>query len=124
MAELDSCRSALASKGSWSAKVGNCLLDGVAWGYLTTLVVLLGVFVGREFIKPPPGRSWAADTVASMAHWDGIWYQGIAEGGYWFDPQRRSSVAFFPAYPLLGRAVTSVTGLRADLALVLLSQVF
>jgi hypothetical protein len=124
MRQTEGCgrNSRLPKASSLRVKAGDCLLEGVAYGYLTTLIVMLGVFVGREFVKPPPGRPPAADTVASMANWDGIWYRGIAERGYWFHPHQRSPVAFFPAYPLLGRAVAAVTGLRADLALVVVSQ--
>jgi len=32
--------------------------------------------------------------------WDGGWYQQIATDGYFYDPTRQSSVAFWPTYPL------------------------
>lgn len=32
--------------------------------------------------------------------WDGGWYQQIATDGYFYDPRRQSSVAFWPTYPL------------------------
>ncbi|HSH39947.1 MAG TPA: mannosyltransferase family protein [Chthoniobacterales bacterium] len=39
------------------------------------------------------------------SRWDAGWYQSIAEKGYDFVPNRRSSTAFFPVYPMLMRAV-------------------
>ncbi|MFO0598549.1 MAG: mannosyltransferase family protein [Myxococcaceae bacterium] len=44
------------------------------------------------------------------ARWDAQWYERIAREGYFFSATEQSSVAFFPAYPLLMRALT-VTGL-------------
>ena len=53
--------------------------------------------------------------------WDGTWYRDIAEFGY-------SSIApeglrFFPLFPLLGRAVSSVTLGRTDVALILIANI-
>jgi Gpi18-like mannosyltransferase len=39
------------------------------------------------------------------ARWDAQWYRSIALEGYFFDPARQSSVAFFPLYPLLIRGM-------------------
>lgn len=36
-----------------------------------------------------------------FAAWDSGWYFDIARRGYFFDPTRQSSVAFFPLYPAL-----------------------
>jgi hypothetical protein len=43
-------------------------------------------------------------------HYDGGWYTSIADNGYWYEPGQQSAVAFFPAYPLAVRLLTSVTG--------------
>lgn len=40
--------------------------------------------------------------------WDAFWYRGIARDGYWYEPGAQSPVAFFPAYPMLVRAVGQV----------------
>lgn len=37
--------------------------------------------------------------------WDGNWYQLIATEGYFYTPGKQSSVAFFPAYPLVMKLV-------------------
>lgn len=57
------------------------------------------------------------------ANWDGQWYKKIASVGYSYDPNAQSSVAFFPAYPLVGRAVARLTGLAPEIALVLTSNI-
>jgi hypothetical protein len=53
-----------------------------------------------------PGRPWFGGWV----RFDGDWYGLIARRGYSYRPGHRSSVAFFPAYPLLMRALGSVAG--------------
>lgn len=44
------------------------------------------------------------------SRWDAGWYQGIAESGYKFTPDRPSNVAFFPMYPMLMRAAHIFAG--------------
>jgi hypothetical protein len=60
--------------------------------------------------------------VDRMTNWDGQWYLDIAQRGYWYDPARSSSVAFFPAYPLLIRGVSEATRLSPSLCPVLVSN--
>jgi hypothetical protein len=43
--------------------------------------------------------------VEVFAAWDSGWYWDIARHGYYFRPDGESSVAFFPLYPLLVRAI-------------------
>jgi hypothetical protein len=54
---------------------------------------------------------------------DGGYYLRIADQGYSYQPFRQSDIAFFPAFPMLGRAVSAVFGIRADTALVVVSHV-
>lgn len=42
-----------------------------------------------------------------FARWDATWYRQIAADGYSYTPGAQSSVAFFPAYPLAIRALSS-----------------
>lgn len=75
------------------------------------VLVALSVFAYQEYgpavvgmpvpqVTPPPGASW----LGAFTWWDGWWYVGIAEHGYYYVPGRQSPVAFFPTYPLLMRA--------------------
>lgn len=43
--------------------------------------------------------------VEPFAAWDSGWYFDIARRGYYYNPDGQSSVAFFPLYPLVMRAV-------------------
>ena len=56
-------------------------------------------------------------------HWDAGWYLEIARHGYSYAPNRQSSVAFFPLYPLAMRAVGTVVGgpLAAGMILTIVS---
>ncbi|MEA2704822.1 MAG: hypothetical protein QOD63_2767, partial [Actinomycetota bacterium] len=60
----------------------------------------------RPFAPPPQHFRW----LQAWSWWDGAWYVGIARHGYAFAPRGQSSVAFFPAYPLVARAVAVVVG--------------
>ncbi|HEX7379243.1 MAG TPA: hypothetical protein VF278_19130, partial [Pirellulales bacterium] len=53
---------------------------------------------------------------------DGIWYGRIAADGYCYDVDRASSIAFFPAYPLLSRCLSNATGLSVGTALLVVSN--
>ena len=93
-----------------------------AWSRLAILVVAafaalasgqggVGAANAERFDEPSLTRPLGGlgDAVASpLAHWDAIWYLGIAETGY---PSADSPrVAFFPLYPLLTRATAGLGG--------------
>ena len=48
--------------------------------------------------------------VEVFAAWDSGWYWDIAMRGYYFRPDGQSSVAFFPLYPMLMRALAAPFG--------------
>src|SRR5262245_41772623 len=53
-----------------------------------------------------PSNPW----LDGWVRWDSMWYRDIALRGYFFTPGEESSVAFFPVYPLLIRALTQIMG--------------
>ncbi len=59
---------------------------------------------GAHLAPPFTGPSW----LAGWAQWDSGWYHEIATKGYSYVAGRQSSVAFFPAYPLVVRAARMV----------------
>ena len=98
------------------------LLTGpLVYGW-TTFIIVLGMTLGHRlipsatFVPKPPRLS------DCFANWDGGWYTSIAHDGYHFAPQVGCDVAFFPAYPLLGRLVAKVTGLQPKFALLVVSH--
>jgi hypothetical protein len=96
---------------------------GLLYYYLTSLIAVLGVALGHDYLRPAPhALTKAPDVLAAFANWDGYWYTQIVQGGYAYDPHKNSNVAFFPAFPLLARLLASATGLRPDLALLLVAH--
>ena len=101
------------------------LVTALGYYYATSSVVLLGVIFGTGHLqvhRTPPADHARHGFVSAFANIDGVYYADIARDGYAYDPERRSNVAFFPLFPLLGRAVAWVTGLPPELALVLASN--
>lgn len=80
----------------------------------STAVVLAGVLVGIYALglcpKHPDSRIANSRVVGRLLPWDGVWYRRVVEEGYHYDPDRNSSVAFFPLYPLFGRVGRFVAG--------------
>lgn len=63
------------------------------------------------------------DPIAASFHFDSGHYLRIAEHGYEYDPSEPSNVAFYPGYPLLGRAVAKATGCSVRVGLFVVAQV-
>jgi len=61
---------------------------------------------GPRLAPPFTGPSW----LAGWAQWDSGWYHQIASEGYSFVAGRQSTIAFFPAYPVVMDAVDGVLG--------------
>lgn len=100
------------------------LTAGAHW-LASCAAVWLAVAFGTELVPlckdhPKAARGGLA---ANMAAWDGQWYAGIASHGYFYDPRRESSVAFFPAFPLLARIVATVARVPVEVALLIVSSV-
>jgi hypothetical protein len=60
----------------------------------------------RPFAMPFQSQKFAE----IFAAWDSGWYFDIARRGYYFNPSGQSSIAFFPLYPMLMRAVAAPFG--------------
>jgi Gpi18-like mannosyltransferase len=73
---------------------------------LTAVVASCGGPAGSGVPRPVTVPGW----LAGWCQWDGRWYLRIAESGYFYTPGRQSSVAFFPAFPMLLRGVAAVVG--------------
>jgi hypothetical protein len=77
-------------------------------GYLA--VIMIGYPDGRV-----PQRLSQNELVNLPSRWDAGWYLGIVLSGYEFDSRhvnRQQNVVFFPAYPLIVRAVGRLLGGR------------
>ncbi len=107
------------TRGEW---LDDCFAGFTAY-YLTGLPVFLGLMLGVDLPHRAGDRSAApADLVSASIRFDAIHYVRIIREGYSYDPEKRSNVAFFPAYPLLARGVSALTGLSAEEAALLTAQ--
>jgi hypothetical protein len=92
--------------------------------WISSLVVFLGVYFGADFadysVNPENTNSTAA--ISHLTRWEGMSYVAISAHGYRDQP--RMQIAFFPAFPLLGRALSALTGLGTAVSLVVLSNLF
>ncbi len=96
------------------------LCTGLIVYFLTNLVIVIAVAFEPDYVKPrgTANRSF----FDSFARWDGLWYLDIADQGYRYEPNKSSNVAFFPAFPLCGRYLATLTNLPTKVALLVVAQ--
>ena len=71
-----------------------------------------------------PFGHWFPDNhyLDSFFRWDSGWYKSIIQGGYSYNTEKQSNVAFFPLYPILVKAIASLTSLNVPISGLLLSN--
>jgi hypothetical protein len=112
----------LSSKAEVSLTITTAI-DGLICYALTSTIVVLGVAFGHRFLELPSDHPIEkGDLLSSFANYDGVWYKAIVTHGYTYDPDKRSSVAFFPVFPLLVASLMQVTNLGPDLAFLIVSH--
>ncbi|HEX3620968.1 MAG TPA: hypothetical protein VHT97_01495 [Acidimicrobiales bacterium] len=82
-------------------------------GVATVLYLVMGLVAphlpassGPHLAPPFTGHTW----LKGWAQWDSGWYYQIATHGYSWVRGQQSSIAFFPAYPVVVRAMSAVAG--------------
>jgi hypothetical protein len=96
---------------------------GLVYYVLTGVVVLMGAVFGHRFLSESGNLDRNAALVSAFVTNDGTWYKQIVSNGYTYDPDHRSSVAFFPLYPLLSYVLSRITGLGHEVALLTVSHI-
>jgi len=96
----------LARRTPWAP----ALLDAAVAALSVHVVARGTAFLANVLFLPARERPFqmpfeAAKLAETFAAWDSGWYFEIARSGYHFDPAGQSSIAFFPLYPLLMRAL-------------------
>lgn len=100
-----------------------CWSIGFLYYYLTSMIVVIAAVLGHDLLprsRQPLGKP--DDVLHAFANWDGEWYLGIVQNGYAYDSTKPSSVAFFPAYPLLAWGVARATGVDPVVSLLIVSH--
>ncbi len=108
-------------RAAWIEPLGT----GAAAYYLTTLIVAVATAFAMELVplcRQYPGSQTRLDWWSALAAWDGEWYVRIASAGYSYDPERMSSVAYFPLYPKTASLLVYGLGLRPEWALLMVSH--
>lgn len=97
---------ALDRRTPWAAAA----FDGLVAVLTVHLVPKGTAFLANVIVPParphpfPMPFAWAK-LAETFAAWDSGWYFDIAQRGYYWNPAGQSSLAFFPLYPLLMRAL-------------------
>jgi len=101
----------------------SCVSTGFLYYYLTTMIVVVAAVLGHDLLpRSRDPRATQDDALHAFANWDGEWYLSIVERGYAYDTTKRSSVAFFPAYPLLAWGLARATGVDPIVSLLIISH--
>jgi hypothetical protein len=109
-------RSAAWARGHLLPRHGDWLLVFAA----STLVAVLGVAFGREYVPAVGGVPRTPGPLLNgFVRWDGAYYRDIARDGYSYRAGHQSTIHFMPLYPLVSRGVRRITGLPVNAALVL-----
>jgi Gpi18-like mannosyltransferase len=76
---------------------------------ITRLVVFAGAYLS-DVALPMVSNDEARDAVGIWNRWDTVWYAEIVDQGYSLTAGEKSSVAFFPLYPLLMSIIKPIIG--------------
>jgi Gpi18-like mannosyltransferase len=101
-----------------------------AWAILiflfSRLVIALGLLFSAKYLPVAPdvwsaGPSW----YHQLLQWDSEWYFRIATGGYRYngDPTVSQNVVFYPLYPLLCRAIATMSGIGIPDSMLIVSNI-
>lgn len=89
---------------AWQAVAVFLGVAGVLYLVMGTVAPHLPEASGPRLAPPFTGPEW----LAGWAQWDSGWYRQIATEGYAYMVGQQSTVAFFPAYPLVVRAARAL----------------
>lgn len=104
----------------------NTIVSGFFYYLISTSIVAIGLMFSVGYLKSYNNEAISQHTnpIDSCIQFDGRHYRDIAYNGYTYDPQTRSLVAFFPAYPLLVRELANILQIRIEFSLIIVSNLF
>ena len=89
--------------------------------FASSRLLIMAILLLSPLVIKPGTDSGARGLLPVLRDWDGNWYLGIARDGYDFKPDgAKSTINFFPVYPLLIRGVTPVAP-SAEIAALIIS---
>ncbi|MCI0380422.1 MAG: hypothetical protein L0215_22790 [Gemmataceae bacterium] len=101
------------------------LIAGLAAYFLTSLPVVLGILFGVDFLRTFDGQNALPrrDLLTACTQFDAKNYVRIMRDGYDYSPDQRSTVAFFPVFPLVGSSLSYITGWLPEIAALTVANV-
>ena len=105
-ARAGAARARVEAWSGWTPAVLDALTAVLSVHLLTKgTAFLANLLVGPARPRPFPMPFEATRFAETFAAWDSGWYFDIAQRGYYWSDSGQSSLAFFPLYPLLMRAM-------------------
>jgi Gpi18-like mannosyltransferase len=110
----------------------NPILIALAIYGSSRLVVALAMYIAARFVLPGYPKGSVLDVPFAstswynyLLRWDSAWYATILNEGYKYNGNDsiHQSVAFYPLYPLIGKALTIFLGIDGLIALVVVANV-
>ncbi len=105
----------------------NFLMSALGSCYLSSLSIVFVVMFAHDYVTKLEGvdgkQSGTGDYLESVFRMDALNYEQIAEYGYRYYPDKRSTVAFFPFFPGLCQAISSLFGFRLDFVLLIVANI-
>jgi hypothetical protein len=97
---------ALDARTPWAAAVFDALVAVLTVHIVPKVTAFLSNLIVPSARPRPYSLPFASAKFAeTFAAWDSGWYFDIAQRGYYWNPTGQSSLAFFPLYPMLMRAL-------------------
>jgi len=105
-ARVAAARARLEARSPWAPSVFDALVAVLSVHVLTKgTAFLANLLFGPARPRPFPMPFDSLRFAETFAAWDSGWYFDIAQRGYYWSASGQSSLAFFPLYPLLMRAI-------------------
>ena len=107
----------------WGALLGQSC-RAAFWPFVVSRAIVVGALLFARFLVTeirPRSHEAVVAAHAGLLGWDANWYRRIAAVGY--GRSGRTSVRFFPLYPLLTRALATLPGISVDVALLVVANV-
>ena len=123
---VDSANPALNAASRWAATMTRVRewVRPVLLPFLASRLLIICVILLSKLIVIPGPHAHRGGLLSVLVQWDGIWYLDIARHGYDDLPGGQQSMAFFPMYPLLIRALEKIFGDYALVSVVLSNACF
>ncbi len=111
-----------------SLSILDIFIVGLIAYYLSSMAIFSSVMFGHDYLikleLQGERQRPSDDYLSSIFRMDALNYEQIAEHGYRYQVESRSSVAFFPMYPQLSSLIAKAFNVRHDIILLVSTNLF